>query len=497
MRCISKTDYILWRACPNNAWLRIHKPELYHSSELTEYERSVIDVGIEVEEAARHLFPDGLLVPCSNDEPQLSTTTFLTSHPAGVLFQAVFQSDGLRAAVDVLQYDKKAGECQIYEIKSSTEVKQEHLYDLAFQVALLRVMNIRVTRASILHVNAHYVRQGDLDIHQLFTLADMTETIDQMVSDVMREAMQARDYLLTLAEPSGRCPCMYKPRTQHCTTFQYSNPQVPAYGVHDIARIGSSPKKLRELVDLGILALEDIPRDIKLTAIQRAQLHAHQTGETVVDKEAIANELNELAFPLHFIDYETFAPPIPMFSQYCPYEQIPLQYSVHILGAPHEEPIHRDFLHVGADEPTTSFLNSLEEHVGSFGTIIVWNKAFESHVNDCIARRIPSALEYIIRFNDRIYDLKDIFAKQYFVNKELRGSVSIKKVLPILTPHLSYSPLAVHDGATASLVWSRLITGQLTSEDRRRFYEQLREYCALDSYGMYAIWRALVELLGS
>ena len=241
--------------------------------------------------------------------------------------------------------------------------------------------------------------------------------------------------------------------------------------------------------------LEDLPSEIKLTSTQSAQLRAHRTGEAIVDREAIARELDELSFPLHFIDYETFAPAIPPFSRYSPYDQIPLQYSVHIVGAPSEEPMHRDFLHIGSDDPSTSFLASLQQHIGPFGAIIVWNKGFESHVNDCIAGRLPSAKDYIIEFNDRIYDLKDIFAKQYFVHKHLYGKVSIKNVLPVLTPRLSYSSLKIHDGATASLAWSKLLSDQLSDDERKRLYGQLREYCALDSYGMYAIWQALIGLV--
>jgi hypothetical protein len=89
----------------------------------------------------------------------------------------------------------------------------------------------------------------------------------------------------------------------------------------------------------------------------------------------------------------------------------------------------------------------------------------------------------------------EIFTKQYFVHKDLHGKVSIKKVLPVLAPQLSYSPLAIHDGATASLVWKKLISGQLSDVECAKLLAQLREYCALDSYGMYAIWQALMGLI--
>jgi hypothetical protein len=495
MTYISKTDYVLWRACPKNAWLRIHKPELYYSTELTEYEQSVIDMGIEVHRVARNLFPQGVLVTGTKTEAQQNIPNCLASNPAGTLFEAVFQREQLLAAIDVLQCDAETGWYSIQEIKSSTELKEEHLYDLAFQVVLLRQHKMPIRRASIVHLNPGYVRQGDLDIQRLFTTVDMTTRVDQIASDVIKEIQEARTYLLTEAEPVGACCCIYKGRSKHCTTFEYSNPDVPRYGVHDIVRIGSSPKKLKELVDAGNMALENIPSNIKLTSAQCAQLRAHRTGETVIEKEAIAKELGDLTLPLHFIDYETFASALPLFTQYSPYDQIPLQYSVHIVGSPGEEPIHRDFLHNGLGDPSTSFLSSLQQHVGPFGAIIVWNKGFESHVNDCIARRLPAAKDYVIEFNDRLYDLKDIFAKQYFVHKDLCGKVSIKNVLPVLAPRLSYSSLTLHDGATASLVWSKLLSGQLNDEERAPLFGQLREYCALDSYGMYAIWQALISLV--
>jgi len=79
-----------------------------------------------------------------------------------------------------------------------------------------------------------------------------------------------------------------------------------------------------------------------------------------------------------------------------------------------------------SNDPTSSFLHSLREHVSPFGTVIAWNKAFECLVNDSIARRFSPAREYIIELNDRFYDLMDIFSKQYFVHRDLRGSVSIR-----------------------------------------------------------------------
>jgi len=146
-------------------------------------------------------------------------------------------------------------------------------------------------------------------------------------------------------------------------------------------------------------------------------------------------------------------------------------------------------------DPTTSFLDSLKQHVGSFGAIIVWNKSFESQVNDRIAYRVPEERSYLAEVNDRIYDLKDIFANQYFVHRDLLGKISIKRVLPVLAPELSYSSLAIQNGATAALAWKELLSGDLSDKEAAELGGKLRAYCALDSYGMVAIWRALVRLV--
>jgi len=494
MTSISKTDYVLWRDCAKNAWLKLHRPRVYYATELTEFEQSVIDAGIEVEGVARRLFNDGVLVAGSKTEAQQRTAELLTANTR-TLFQSVFEKDGLLAAIDVLQFDDERGGFSIYEIKASTRAQEEYLYDLAFQVVLLRKNALKVSRAFLVHLNPSYTRQGDLDLGQLFLSVDMTSRVDQISHTIAKELDQARAYLLAEAEPKGPCSCIYKGRSRHCSTFRYSNPDVPDYGIHDIARIGSSPKRLKELVDAGALTLDDIPPDVKLSEAQKLQIRVHRSGETVIGKEAIARELSELNFPLHFIDYETYAPALPQFDQFCPYDHIPLQYSVHIVGSPGEEPIHHDFLHSRQTDPSTSFLHSLQQHVGSFGTIIVWNKAFESQVNDRIAHRLPEARSYLAEVNDRLFDLKDIFAKQYFVHRSFCGKVSIKVVLPIIAPQLSYSTLAIQNGATAAMAWSQVLSGELSDKECADLCGKLRDYCALDSYGMYAIWRALVGLL--
>src|SRR4051794_12212436 len=104
MAHISKTDYLLWRQCPKNAWLKIHKPHVYYAAEMTDFERSLLDAGIEVEIAARGLFPDGKLMPSPAALGRTSAEFLGTNRQT--LFQTVFENNGMLAAVDVLEFDQ-------------------------------------------------------------------------------------------------------------------------------------------------------------------------------------------------------------------------------------------------------------------------------------------------------------------------------------------------------------------------------------------------------
>jgi hypothetical protein len=486
---ISKTDYLIYRECPKNAWLKIHRPDIYYKSELSEFEKSIIETGNEVETVARGLFPTGILIEGRDENSQAITKKHIADKTP-TLFQPVVVKDSFLAALDILKLEPDG--YHIIEIKASNEIKEKlHLYDLAFQYVLLKKAGIDVKRMHILHLNSDYVRQGALDIAKLFKIDDVTEAILDLASKVKEEMDHALEYLSRKEEPSGPCSCVYKGRSGHCTTFSYSNPFVPEYSIHDIARIGVSKAKLIELADRSIFKIEDIPEDIELSEIQQNQVNTHITGRTIIKQDKIDEQLESLAYPLYFIDYETFPAAIPRFDGFSPYQQIPFQYSLHIARALDTEPEHLEFLYTGIDDPSLSFGESLKKNIGPIGTIIVWNKKFEMKINTELARRRPKFHVFIKDLNSRIYDLMDIFSKQYYVHKDFQGSTSIKAVLPVLVPELTYKKLEIREGGTATQKWNEMTTGNLSSIEKEKIAADLKEYCKLDTFAMYAIWKHL------
>lgn len=492
---ISKTEYLLWRECKKNAWLKLHKPKIFYSFPLSEFEKSIIETGNEVEIVARRLFPTGVLIEGRDEQAQKLTQKYIAEKER-TLFQPVFLKDGFLAALDILQYDKETGKYSIFEIKASNDVDEKtHLYDLSFQVALLKKCGIKIDVANIIHLNSKYERHGELDIEKLFTISNQTKEIEELLPKVEFEMNVAKEYLSQEKEPPGYCDCVYKGRSAHCATFTYSNPTVPEYGIHDIARIGMSKKKLQEFADRGIFKLEDLPDNIELSEIQQNQVRAYVENIEIKNKVEISKELKNLVFPLYFLDYETYPSAIPRFDDFSPYQQIPFQYSLHIVEKAGVEPVHKEFLHTGSDNPSEHFVKSLQNHIGPTGNVIVWNKKFECKINNELAKRIPEAKSFLEALNARVYDLMDIFSKQFYVHKDFKGSTSIKYVLPVLAPELSYKKLEIQEGGTASQKWNELTTTHITKEERNEIAENLKRYCELDTFAMYAIWKHLDGIL--
>ncbi len=488
---LSKTDYLLYRQCPKNLWLKIHKPEIYYKSELSEFEKLIIETGNEVELVARQLFPTGVLIEDRDEKSQKKTIEYINGCQE-TIFQPVFLKHGFLAACDIIKYDKKSHRWSLYEIKASNSIKEKtHLYDLAFQVNLLKLVGIELDRIHLLHLNPKYVKNGSLNLIKLFTIDDVTQQVNELLEPVQREMGVALAYITSDKEPSGQCICLYKGRSGHCSTFAYSNPQIPEYSIHDLARIGLSKAKLTELVDNNVFDIHQIPERIELSEIQKNQIDAHILDRAMIKRDKIILELGNLIFPLYFLDYETYPSAIPKFDGFSPYQQIPFQYSLHVIEAMDAEPKHFEFLHIGQHDPSQFLGESLKKNVGKIGSVIVWNKKFECKINKELAKRIPEMKKFIDEVNVRVYDLMDIFTKQYYVHKKFRGSTSIKAVLPVLVPELTYSDLEIQDGGTATQKWNLLTTGNIDMIEKERIAKNLKEYCKLDTFAMYSIWKHL------
>ena len=177
-----------------------------------------------------------------------------------------------------------------------------------------------------------------------------------------------------------------------------------------------------------------------------------------------------------------------------PYQQIPTQYSVHILptlGSPLE---HREFLHQDKSNPGPTLLAQLQADIGPVGSVIVWHESFEKGRNQELGEMFPEYADFMSQLNDRVIDLKTPFSEGWYEDARFFSSASIKKVLPVLVPELSYTELAVHEGQAAQRIWMDVVLNDKFPEKREQIFKDLLEYCALDTLAMVGIYHFLSNL---
>jgi hypothetical protein len=254
---------------------------------------------------------------------------------------------------------------------------------------------------------------------------------------------------------------------------------------------------LREFIDASIFRIEDIPEGTKMTDSYRDQVLTWNRNEEIILKAEIKSLLDQLEFPLYFLDYETSSSAIPYYEGIKPYMHVPFQYSLHIINEMDGEVQHAEYLHTGCDNPMHGLSNRLREHIHDTGTIIVWNKSFESKCNQNMSIVVRDHSAFLDGLNLRLFDLMEIFSKRYYVHKDFKGSYSIKKVLPVLVPDLKYEGLAIADGGTATTKWKQMVFDIDDENEKERIGQDLRAYCKLDTLAMVEIFRSLMKIMNA
>lgn len=464
---LSKSDFLLSAEAPMHLWAL--KNDRYTPRPVTAHERFLQLQAGEIEAFAARFLAEA----CP---------------PAALTPQQTFTSGQFLARPDFL-LTHPDGSIDLVEVKSSTSVKPEHLQDIAFQ-ALVLEGQVPLRRLFQLHLNNGYAKDGELNPRALFVLAEVTNEARALFPEVALRRQEALNLIASPVPPPASAAGCTSPRTCPCPDLCF--PPLPDYPVFHLPRLG---RKARSLTDQGILSLTDIPDDFPLSDIQRTHIMAARSGPQI-DRAGLTRFLSSLAYPLHFLDYETFPPGLPVLDGFRPYEHVVFQFSLHRIDHPGAAPQHAAYLHLQPTDPSAGLAQALAEAVAPVGTILVWNQPFEKGRNRELAGRLPGSADFFLDLNARIIDLMDVFSKGLYVHRDFRGSASLKSVLPVLVPELDYSELAISQGDEAMLAWHALAFGGLSPEEKAEIRQDLEAYSRLDTHAMVRIWEELQKIAG-
>jgi len=470
---ISKTDFVNFQKHPCLLWMSKHQEDLL--PQISENLRQRFDDGRELEQYAEARYPNlvrGVLPVKVGDVASQYTAAW----------------NEFECRVDLLELDAD-GFFHLIEVKSSTKPDAYQILDLAFQRTILSKCGLNVQRTSIMHVNSGYIRASNIDPFELLTLTDVTSEVLSIVDieSQMAGALEVANQE-TMPSPSPRyCHKDFKKDWLAIARGLAGLPEVSVYDLPYLNLLDASA-----LEDLGVLDAKEVPETLLTRKDQRLIWETLRLTAPDIDRPSIAAALQNLAYPLHFLDYESVQLAVPAYAGTRPYQQVVFQYSLHILEKPNAPAIHREYLETSPHLPTKAFSESLRRDIGDYGSVIVWNESFEKTRNKEMGLMLPEFSQFYDNLNSRVYDLMIPFKQGHYRDARCKGSASIKKVLPVLVPSLTYKDLEIQEGQSASRLWRSIVLDGNDIDGRSAdILQALREYCKLDTFAMVEIFRAL------
>lgn len=489
---ISKSEYMMFLKHP--AWLWLKKHDKAKLPSVDDNTQAIFDAGNLFEPYAEGLFPDGVRVGFEGYNEYLSLpkrTTEVLNGGARTIFQGRFEFERMTFICDIITI-VGGGKVDLYEIKSSTKIKPEHEFDLAFQMVVLEGCGFKVRNIAVIHVNNEYVRQGAVDPKQLTVMTDVTSVVKAKRDNTKEHIKRALEIVDLPSIPDISPSHARLGSLKDWLEIYRGLMTVEPYSIYDLASLRA--KGIGELEALGVTRITDIPEDFPLTDGQRLQVRVTKENKSIVERDQIRSFLGELEYPLYFFDYETLKSLVPLWDGTRPHQQIPFQYSLHILDAPGAELKHEEYLHRTNSNPAQPLSQTLKSQIGDHGSVIAWYMSFEKSCNTTLGKLAPEYAEFYADLNARMVDLIVPFSSDWYVDKDFHGSSSIKDVLPVMVPELSYKSLGIQEGGSAQRLWMEAVLDNKHAGDKEKILSDLVEYCGLDTLAMVEIYKRLAKI---
>jgi hypothetical protein len=429
------------------------------------------------------------------------------------LFEPAFTYKNAFARADILE-PSGTDAWNIIEVKSASSIKDINKDDISFQKYCYEGAGLKIDKCYLMYLNRDYIKNGPIDPHQFFAIDDVTAE-----AEIRQSNVEQNINMMLRAVNSASCPSIIINKNCHnpyeCPLKQVCWSCLPKNNVFELYK----GKDLAfSFYQNGIIEISEINETSILSPIQHMQYRAVTENCEIIDRDSIDLFLKKLKYPLYFLDFETFSTAIPLFDGLRPYQNIPFQFSCHIMESPAAEPENLYFLaEDDKTDPRRGFLANLKKALGYdgknndnknnngnelggrvAGSILVYYATFEKNILKELAKLFPEHNWWIKDAIERIADLYEPFGKFYYYNCQQKGSASLKNVLPAITG-ISYDEMEISNGQEASIKYLNITFLKGEKEPDKAHIEKIRkallDYCGLDTEGMIFILRKLYKII--
>ena len=484
---LSKSRFLAGLQCPLRLWYQCYNRDF--ASEVSPAQQAVFDTGHEVGRLATELYPEGILIEedhLHHKEAIQSTLKAMDNPNVPEIYEGGFIHDGVRVRVDILE-KLGNGRWNLIEVKSSTSEKDIYLPDVAVQYHVLKGSGLDIDKVILMHLNNQYAYDGkNIRLEQLFSRTDITRKAIIYQNQVPSLISSFNDMLAKPEEPKVK-PGRHCKNPYECEFWEHCTKDMPEHWVLNLS--GITQKKLNDLTALGIEDIRDIPASFSLTAVQERIRSCVINSKDYISPE-LKDELMNVEYPIHFLDFETIGPAVPRYAGTRPYQTIPFQWSDHILC---EDGVveHREYLCVEDKDPREEFTQSLLDVLGREGSIVTFT-SYEEGIIKGLGEELSECRDKLHALLIRIKDLHKII-RRYYYHSGFHGSFSLKSVLPALIPEMSYKNLEIQEGQLAGLEYLRMINPSTSAYEKEKIRKDLLTYCGHDTLAMLRIREELLK----
>ncbi|MFC1752078.1 DUF2779 domain-containing protein [Thermoproteota archaeon] len=485
---LSKSLFLRGIQCPKSLWLYKYCREL--QTPPSSVVKALFEQGKRVGVISRSLFKNGISIDeqAQTFQHRLKLTKDCLQDKT-TLYEASFQYNNIFIMADILHHGKNGWE--LYEVKASSTKKDVHYNDLAIQYYVLTGFGLKISKACLIHINNKYIRKNKVCLSKLFTIANVTKEIKKLQPHIHTTLDKLQEISSLSKEPNitigGQCT---KPYT--CDFMAYCWKHIPYNSIFNISGLNQSKKF--NLYSKGIITTDQLPDNYKLTPKQAIQIQVDHCNKPYIDKEKLRKFMAQFYYPVYFIDFESVQYAIPKYQNTKPYQQIPFQCSIHYYRSPFDALSHSEFLANPEKDPRFSLSKFLMSIIPEHACVVAYNKSFEKQIIQHLSNLFPKHKEKLLTINNHMLDLMEPFQKYYIYFPEMRGSSSLKSVLPALVPEMTYKNLEIADGEMASLSYNSL--SYLDDEkEKETIKRDLLEYCKQDTLALVKIFNVLQNIL--
>lgn len=470
--------------------LYLYKNHYDLKDDLNDYSKHILDRGKRVGKLARLLFPGG--VDCSPSSPIFATESVKKTKKqieAGkeTIYEAGFLADNILIMVDILQ--KNGNGWDLLEVKSAARISKRSLMDAAIQYYVVKKAGLPINDVQIINVNSYYKRDGDIEVHKLFKKQSVLKDVEELMPIIKEKIYSALETLQIKRLPKVKIG-------QHCLrpfkcdfySFCWGGREESSNSLLSLSNMKRDTKF--ELFNNGVTQVKDIPEEYSFNENINLHIECVKENKIHIDHEKLSGFIDQIKYPIAFVDFECLNSPIPLFNETKPFQFIPFQYSLHLKESEDTPLKHMNFIAEPNEDPRSEFLNHFLNDTARVNKIVAFDRNTETRMLKSLAHEFPHKSDEINKRLAQIVDLQTPFKSRFYYNPSMNGSFSLKNVLPALIPDLNYETLDINSGELASISYEKLFE-TYNPQEAEEIKDQLNKYCEMDTLALWKIFEVL------